>query len=147
MVGSPRQNRRVALHRRIVRFPALLTALVLIAALLTGVGPSALAAPAARPKTYTNPLNLQVPGHGQAASCADPDVFHDRDGWWYLYCTSDALTEKPGADGKLVSHTLATFHSRNLVDWTYVGDAQQSNPSLGRFRCGFVGTRPGPPQR
>lgn len=116
-------------HRRTVRLPAVLTALALIAALLTGVSPSALAGPAARPKTYTNPLNLQVPGQGRAASCADPDVFHDRDGWWYLYCTTDALTENPGADGKLVFHTLATFRSRDLVDWTYVGDAQTSNPS------------------
>ncbi len=118
----------MALRRRT---SALLLTLALIGSVLTTLSPTALALPAAsaRPKTYTNPLNLQVPGQGQAASCADPDVFHDADGWWYLYCTTDALTEQTGADGKLVFHTLPTFRSRNLVDWTYVGDAQSVNPS------------------
>ncbi len=124
----------MALHRRIPNLAAILIALIVVASALVSI-PTSQAAPgpatsaAAGPRTYTNPLDLRVPGQGQAASCADPDVFRDRDGWWYLYCTTDALTETPGADGELVFHTLPIFRSHDLVDWTYVGDAQTTNPS------------------
>ena len=45
-------------------------------------------------RTYTNPLNIQIPGDGKVESCADPTVLHGAqpgDHYWYMYCTTDPL--------------------------------------------------------
>jgi len=82
---------------------------------------------------YQNPLDLTLPGGGQAASCADPSVIHGQqagDTHWYLYCTSDALTEtERDASGALVLHSIPTFQSTDLIHWTYVGDAFPTKPA------------------
>ncbi len=84
--------------------------------------------------TYQNSLDLQLPGGQQVASCADPDVIraHDAtDKHWYLYCTSDALTEDEfNSTGDLVIHNVPMFSSTDLVHWSYRGDAFPVKPSL-----------------
>lgn len=81
---------------------------------------------------HRNPLTLRLTGGAQAASCADPFVFKGvkPDTNWYLYCTSDALSEtERGSDGELVQHEMPTFRSRDLTTWTYTGDAFAHVPS------------------
>ena len=83
--------------------------------------------------SYHNPMRLTLPTGQQAASCADPSVIHAHgmaDPHWYLYCTSDALTEtEVDASGNPVIHNVPTFRSTDLVHWTYMGDAFASKPS------------------
>jgi arabinan endo-1,5-alpha-L-arabinosidase len=99
--------------------------------------------PATKVGSYTNPLSLALPSTGTAASkkaavttaasCADPTVIHGQtkgDKNWYLYCTSDALTEtEKDAAGDLVIHNVPMFRSTDLVHWTYQGDALPTRPS------------------
>src|SRR4051794_7971527 len=87
--------------------------------------------PAPTPPRDHNPLKLLLPDGTDAASCADPMVIHGKqrgDRNWYLYCTSDALTAAPGADGKPVIHNLPMFRSTNLTTWHYAGDAFATKP-------------------
>ncbi len=64
-------------------------------------------------RTYTNPVSA-----GFADTYADPAVVRGRDGWWYAYGTTDPLREGEGR-----RHLLPISRSRDLVTWTYVGDA------------------------
>jgi arabinan endo-1,5-alpha-L-arabinosidase len=102
------------------------------AAAPTSTAAGALGAATTAP-AYRNPLQLQLPGGGQAASCADPSVLQTRSGdaaTWYLYCTSDALTsDERDANGNLVIHNVPMFRSTDLVHWTYAGDAFPTKPS------------------
>lgn len=83
--------------------------------------------------SYHNPMRLELPDGQRAASCADPSVIRahgTRDRHWYLYCTSDALTEdEVDANGKPVIHNVPTFRSTDLVHWNYTGDAFPTKPS------------------
>ncbi len=82
--------------------------------------------------TYRNPLVLALPDGGRAESCADPVAIHGRqagDRHWYLYCTSDPLSSRPGAGGQLEFHNIPTFSSTDLVHWTYAGDAFPTKPA------------------
>jgi arabinan endo-1,5-alpha-L-arabinosidase len=85
-----------------------------------------------KPANYSNPLDLELPDGGQAASCADPDVIRGQaegDNNWYLYCTTDAIDEDEfDAEGNLVFHNIPMFTSTNLVHWDYVGDAFPTKP-------------------
>ena len=80
---------------------------------------------------YRNPLKLSLGSDGRAASCADPSVLRAHGGSsWYLYCTSDALTEtEVDAAGNPVIHNVPMFRSTDLVHWTYVGDAFPQKPA------------------
>jgi hypothetical protein len=89
---------------------AVLTTLATAVSLLVG-GPVA-AAPGDRP-TYVNPVSKAF-----ADTFADPAVVRGKDGWWYSYGTTDPLRE-----GEKVAHRIPIARSRDLVDWTYVGDA------------------------
>ena len=93
------------------RFPSLVA--VLVAAGLTAAsGPAAASAdPVAA--SYTNPVSRSF-----ADTFADPSVIRGRDGWWYAYATSDPLRS-----GERTPHLIPTARSRDLVDWSYVGDA------------------------
>ncbi|AMM18866.1 hypothetical protein AX769_00320 [Frondihabitans sp. PAMC 28766] len=77
--------------------------------------------------THQNPMALTLPDGQTAASCADPTALHGAtrgDPYWYLYCTSDALTAtEKNADGSLVQHIVPTYRSLDLTHWTYVDDA------------------------
>lgn len=82
--------------------------------------------------TYENPLELHLPDGGEAVSCADPTVIRGQeegDTHWYLYCTTDPLTEQRDSEGNLVFHNVPIFSSTDLVDWTYVGDAFAEKPA------------------
>ncbi|GII00576.1 hypothetical protein Pta02_25840 [Planobispora takensis] len=65
------------------------------------------------PRTYTNPVSRSF-----SDTFADPAIVRGEDGWWYAFGTSDPLREGEGT-----RHYLPVSRSRNLVDWTYVGDA------------------------
>jgi arabinan endo-1,5-alpha-L-arabinosidase len=80
------------------------------ASVAQGTGP---AAHGAGPATYTNPVS-----RGFADTFADPAVIRARDGFWYAYGTTDPLRE-----GERTRHLIPTARSRDLVNWTDVGDA------------------------
>ncbi|MBC9735445.1 family 43 glycosylhydrolase, partial [Nocardioides marmotae] len=128
----------------------LLLALVLPAALTTGVATSAPAsadpagtttASATASTTagrgdadrYRNPLAPRVPGDGTVDSCADPAVLRGQqrgDPHWYLYCTTDPLNDEDlDETGALRFHPVPMMRSRDLVHWTYVGDALPEPPT------------------
>ena len=76
--------------------------------------------------SYTNPLSLFDPATGPAISCPDPATIKDTvqgvDNW-YLYCTGDPLnTNDTNPDGSLKNHYISSFHSVDLIHWTYIGD-------------------------
>ena len=82
--------------------------------------------------THQNPMALRLPDGETAASCADPTAIHGvgRDRNWYLYCTTDALSAtEENPDGTLVQHTVPTYRSTDLTNWTYVGDAFSAKPA------------------
>jgi arabinan endo-1,5-alpha-L-arabinosidase len=77
--------------------------------------------------TYTNPLTLKVNSTANAVSCADPAIIKTQASGvdtWYLYCTSDALYA-----GDPNPHFINIFHSSDLVNWTYDGNAFAALPS------------------
>src|SRR5689334_21225238 len=67
---------------------------------------------------YRNPVSA-----GFADTYADPSVIRGKDGWWYAYGTSDPLREGEGTP-----HVLPISRSKDLVSWTYVGDALTTRP-------------------
>jgi hypothetical protein len=79
--------------------------------------PAAVAAPGDTARTgstsYTNPVSKSF-----ADTYADPAVIRGKDGWWYAYGTTDPLRE-----GEAERHLLPISRSKDLVNWTYVGDA------------------------
>jgi arabinan endo-1,5-alpha-L-arabinosidase len=77
--------------------------------------------------TYRNPLTLNVTGSLAGVSCADPAILKVQNAGadtWYLYCTSDALYA-----GDPKAHFINVFHSVDLVNWSYDGDAFAGLPS------------------
>ncbi len=64
--------------------------------------------------TYTNPL---------IENCADPSSIRG-DNSWFVYCTSDPLTD---GDPKL--HLISIHRSDDLAHWNYVGDVFAQRPS------------------
>jgi arabinan endo-1,5-alpha-L-arabinosidase len=103
------------------------TAPVVATALSRAGGTAATAAAGDSPPSYSNPLDLALPGGGQAASCADPFALHGQqagDTKWYLYCTTDALR----SDAPSELHYVPTYTSTDLVHWTYAGDAFSKKP-------------------
>ncbi len=83
--------------------------------------------------SYHNPLKPRVPGDGIVQSCADPTVIRGQqpgDRYWYMYCTTDPLNNRDTAgSGDVVFHPIPMMRSRDLVNWTYVGDALPEPPS------------------
>jgi arabinan endo-1,5-alpha-L-arabinosidase len=77
--------------------------------------------------TYTNPLTLKVNSTTDAVSCADPAIIKTQASGvdtWYLYCTSDALYA-----GDPNPHYINIFHSSDLVNWNYDGNAFAGLPT------------------
>jgi arabinan endo-1,5-alpha-L-arabinosidase len=77
--------------------------------------------------TYTNPLKLNASASLTAVSCADPAIDKEQvngTDTWYLYCTSDALYA-----GDPNPHFINIFHSSDLVNWTYDGNAFPGLPT------------------
>ena len=58
-----------------------------------------------------------------------PDAGRSRNNW-YLYCTGDPLNANDkDARGNLRNHYIATWHSVDLIHWTYNGDAFPADPA------------------
>ena len=93
-------------HQTLARLFGLGGILLLCVLLTAGVG-------GAQETTYTNPVSKTF-----ADTFADPSIVKGKDGYWYSYGTSDPLREGEGR-----SHTVPIARSRNLTDWSYVGDA------------------------
>jgi arabinan endo-1,5-alpha-L-arabinosidase len=114
-----------------VRTVLLLAAPLLLAA-TTLTAPAGVAATAVT-TTYTNPLKPKTSTGTTVQNCADPSVLRGRGGeagTWYMYCTSDPLNDKDtSGSGGPVFRRLPTLRSRDLVHWTYVGQALPGRPS------------------
>jgi arabinan endo-1,5-alpha-L-arabinosidase len=82
----------------------------LVAAALA-VTPTAATASPHDPPSH-NPVSA-----GAADTFADPAVIRGKDGFWYAYGTSDPLFA-----GQTEPRLIPILRSRNLFDWTYVGD-------------------------
>jgi arabinan endo-1,5-alpha-L-arabinosidase len=122
------------MHRQPGMSPHAATAARLVAALL-GVSAllGALAVPAsAAGRVYSNPLKPVIPSGGIVESCADPTVIHGAgtDTRWYMYCTTDPLHgADKNASGDFNFHLIPMLSSRDLVHWTYRGDAFSGLPA------------------
>ena len=62
---------------------------------------------------HANPISQSF-----ADTFADPVIVPGGDGYYYAYGTTDPLRE-----GEKVAHRIPIARSKNLVNWTYVGDA------------------------
>ncbi len=104
--------------------------LVLVA--VVGSGTAAPAAADPPRNTYTNPLNVHIPGDGRVESCADPSIIRGQlagDEQWYIYCTTDPLNDQDrNASGDLNFHLMPMLRSTDLVHWTYAGDVFAARP-------------------
>ena len=86
---------------------------------------------AAQQGTYTNPLPVQIPGDGLVESCADPSIIRGQtpgDHYWYMYCTTDPLNDSDKTGGSFNFRLIPILRSRDLVNWTYMGDAFSARP-------------------
>ncbi len=115
------------------RLRYLLIVLMMVLATVAVPVPQAVAASElASGDTYTNPLDIQVPGGGKVESCADPSIIRGQavgDNAWYMYCTTDPLNgEDRNASGGFNFRLIPILRSYDLVSWTYMGDAFSSRP-------------------
>lgn len=111
-----------------------------LALLLALAGPASARSLAASDATYTNPLNIAIPGDGRVESCADPTVIRGQqpgDNAWYMYCTKDPLNDQDRDAGGFHFHNIPMLKSLDLVNWTYVGDAFSMVPSWGEPTSGM----------
>jgi arabinan endo-1,5-alpha-L-arabinosidase len=119
---------RPSLSRRASIVARLLAAAFALSALLGAVAGPAFAAD----RVYRNPISPSIPGDGTVESCADPSVLRGQEGEnrWYMYCTTDPLNDTDkNATGGFNFHLIPMFESKDLVRWTYKGDAFSSRPS------------------
>jgi arabinan endo-1,5-alpha-L-arabinosidase len=84
--------------------------------------------------TYSNPLSASIAAGGVVENCPDPAVIYGQkpgDEGWYVFCTADPLNDadKDGA-GDYNTHLIPILTSKDLVEWTYVGDALSALPSF-----------------
>lgn len=99
--------------RPVRRLTAALAALALAATALAAAAAPAAAQgwnPAPADRTYTNPITEDF-----AETYADPAIIRGKDGYWYLYATSDPLVE--GGEFGL----MHVARSTDMVDWEYLG--------------------------
>ena len=121
--------------RRAARPATLSAALAALLVALAGVSPVT----AADTGSYTNPLELQVPGDGLVESCADPSVIQGQEdeGYWYLYCTMDPLNDEDRTDAGFTFRMVPQLRSTDLVHWTYVGEAFTERPAWATADAGL----------
>ena len=106
--------------KRLTRATALVAAAFTTPLLAGGATPALAAPPLVERATYANPVSKSF-----ADTFADPSLIRGKDGWWYAFGTSDPLRETPGAepDEPGPAAQLPIARSRDLVSWSYVGDA------------------------
>ncbi len=91
-----------------------MTARALLIVGLVAAAAACSVAPRVEPATYTNPVVRPV--------AADPSVIRADDGTFYLFATQDDWADGGGP------HHVPIFRSRDLVAWTFVGDAFDRPP-------------------
>jgi arabinan endo-1,5-alpha-L-arabinosidase len=110
-----------------------LIATVLTLAILAGLPAVEPVAAGRLPGSYQNPVSIRIPGAGHVESCADPSIIRGQtpgDVDWYLYCTTDPLNGADrDANGDLRFRLIPILRSRDLVNWTYAGDAFTERPA------------------
>ena len=86
---------------------------------------------APKPPTYTNPLPIVYPKHGQVENCPDPAIIRGNapDTAWYAYCGQAQLNAKDKTGKTPNSHRVPILKSTDLVHWTYTGDAFSATPA------------------
>ncbi len=100
------------------------------------------------PMTYTNPVSMTIPDtytptSGLVESCADPTIIRGQEEdvvvqWWYMYCTTDPLRgDDRDEQGDLIFHPIPMFRSDDLVNWQYMGDAEEARPSWAEPSAGL----------
>lgn len=124
------------MQRRIVwqGSPHLVSILLTLILALVAVG-SAAPATAQSTGTYRNPLNVRTPDGALVETCADPSVIYGQEGegLWYMYCTTDPLnSDDRNAEGGFNFRPVPQFTSKDLINWTYVGDAFERDANTDR---------------
>jgi arabinan endo-1,5-alpha-L-arabinosidase len=88
------------------------------------------------PLTYQNPITASNGAADPAINCPDPTVIYapaPGDEAWYIFCTADPLNDKDkDAGGKYKQNLIATLKSKDLVSFTYVGNALSALPSYAK---------------
>src|SRR3954466_2715506 len=130
--GISMAQRRARPTARLTLFLSVLLSLALFGAVSGTLNANA-ADRRENPGTYSNPLRPRIPGDGVVESCADPTVIHGQtpgDNTWYMYCTTDPRNDQDfDANNQPIFHRVPSMTSKDLVHWTYVGDAFQTPPS------------------
>lgn len=94
-----------------------------------------------RPDSYRNPLEPRTRiGTGIVESCADPTAIYGQEGErkWYMYCTADPLNDEDrDASGDFNFRRIPMMESRDLINWTYKGDAFTDIPAYAREDTGL----------
>ncbi|WP_155470500.1 family 43 glycosylhydrolase, partial [Pseudoduganella buxea] len=95
--------------------------------------------------TYTNPLQLKLPGGELAQNCADPALLRDPDAarpTWYLYCTTDPVSRKERSGTGWRFRLMPVFRSHDLVQWDFVTDAFADRPAPATPTAGLWAPEP-----
>jgi arabinan endo-1,5-alpha-L-arabinosidase len=92
--------------------------------------------------TYTNPLNISIPGGGKVESCADPSIIYSTrpgDNNWYIFCTTDPLNngDRNADNTNFNFHLMPILRSHDLVNWTYLGDVFTTRPAWAKSDAGL----------
>jgi arabinan endo-1,5-alpha-L-arabinosidase len=87
---------------------------------------------------YTNPVPVTIPGGDRMETFADPSVIRAPDGSYYAYATSDPLNGRDRDEtGELRIRRVPFARSRDLVHWTYQGEALAAPPDWASPGSGF----------
>ncbi len=82
---------------------------------------------------FQNALNATLPGGGAQTNCADPTILRSAtpgDAYWYVYCTSDSLSDADfDATGARRTHLIPAMRSIDLVRFESIGDSFTARPS------------------
>ena len=98
------------------------------AALAAAVALALLPAAASAATTYRNPLPIAGPGGQPVETFADPAVI-ETPGGYHAYATSDPLSGRDrDAAGALRMRRIPFARSKDLVNWTYAGEALAGPP-------------------
>ncbi len=135
MIGR-RRSRSPGAGRAWSSLPIRLSFVALLVAVVSA--PDVRAPRGAADTLYTNPLPIQSTAAGPFESCADPAIIRGQqpgDPFWYLYCTDNPLNgDDRAANGRLNDHFIPMLRSRDLIQWTSMGDAFGARPAwINRF--------------
>jgi arabinan endo-1,5-alpha-L-arabinosidase len=112
---------------------AVIRIVVLLPVVIASVSVSGIVRTDATMATFSNPLSIAPTAVGPFESCPDPAIIRGQqpgDSSWYMYCTTNPIngTDR-NTSGRLNVHLLPMLQSRDLIHWTYAGDALTERPS------------------